>query len=416
MSKYRLRCITCSREYDPAELEYTCPVCGDRKGTLEVIYDFDIVRREYSRNRLDLGKNGIWAFDFLLPFEGDHFKPNLLVGNTPLYRCDNLSRKYGVGEVFIKDDGRNPTASFKDRASSVAVAKAVEKGYGTVFCASTGNAASSLSGMAAVSGLESVIFVPATAPQAKLTQLQVYGSKVLAIEDSYDRAFDLSMEIGLSRGWYCRNSAINPYLLEGKKTCALELAFSMIGGLPDYVFVSAGDGTVLSSFHKGFDDLREMGVIGRLPIIVGVQASGAAAIKKTYEAGFPFEPIDIRANSVADSICVGKPRDVVKACRYTHKNKGMLIDVSDKEILEGIIEMARESGVFAEPAGATALAGFKKCARQGLLARDSRVVVVVTGNGLKDLKSPSSIMPELRRLSPEREVIEEAIGEDRFQA
>ena len=416
MSKYRLRCITCSREYDPAEVEYTCPVCGDRKGTLEVIYDFDIVRREYSRNRLDLGKNGIWAFDFLLPFEGDHFKPNLLVGNTPLYRCDNLSRKYGVGEVFIKDDGRNPTASFKDRASSVAVAKAVEKGYGTVFCASTGNAASSLSGMAAVSGLESVIFVPATAPQAKLTQLQVYGSKVLAIEDSYDRAFDLSMEIGLSRGWYCRNSAINPYLLEGKKTCALELAFSMIGGLPDYVFVSAGDGTVLSRFHKGSDDLREMGVIGRLPSIVGALPSGAVAIKKTYEAGFPCEPIDIRANSVADSICVGKPRDVVKACRYTHKNKGMLIDVSDKEILEGIIEMARESGVFAEPAGATALAGFKKCARQGLLARDSRVVVVVTGNGLKDLKSPSSIMPELRRLSPEREVIEEAIGEDRFQA
>jgi threonine synthase len=416
LSKYLLRCVTCSREYDPVEVEYTCPACGDRKGTLEVIYDFDIVRREYSRDRLDVGKDGIWAFDFLLPFEGDHFRPNLLVGNTPLYRCESLSRKYAVGEVFIKDDGRNPTASFKDRASSVAAAKAVEKGYGTVFCASTGNAASSLSGMATVSKLKSVIFVPATAPQAKLTQLQVYGSKVLAIEDSYDRAFDLSMEIGLSRGWYCRNSAINPYLLEGKKTCALELAFSMIDGLPDYIFVSAGDGTVLSSFHKGFDDLREMGAIDRLPVMVGVQASGAAAIKKTYEGGLPFEPVDIQASSVADSICVGKPRDVVKACRYTHKNKGMLIDVSDKEILEGIIEMARESGVFAEPAGATALAGFKKCAQQGLMARDSRVVIVVTGNGLKDLKSPSSIMPALRKLPPDREIIEEAIGEDRFQA
>jgi len=412
LSKYILKCITCSREFLPDEIEYTCPNCGERKGTLEVVYDFSIIRKRPPVTLPELERDGIWAFDYLLPFEGEYFRPNLMVGNTPLYESKVLSRKYGVAEVFVKDDGRNPTASFKDRASAVAVAKAVEKGFSTVFCASTGNAASSLSGFAAVSGLKSVIFVPATSPIAKLTQLQVYGSRVLAIEASYDRAFDLSMETGISMGWYCRNSAINPYLLEGKKTCAMELAVQLQSTPLDYVFVSAGDGTVLASFHKGFSDLRESGAINVIPRIVGVQASGSAAIKMTFERGEPFEPIDIEASSVADSICVGKPRDVIKACRYTKENEGIIIDVSDREILESIVELARETGVFAEPAGATAFAGFKKLSRAGLLTPEARVGIIVTGNGLKDLKSASLVLPELKKLPPDKNIVKEVSGED----
>lgn len=412
MSKYSLRCMSCSRTFEPAALEYTCPDCGPRMGTLEVVYDFDRVREEYSHAPLDTAKDGIWAFDFLLPLESDHFRPELAIGNTPLYSGQRLARKYGLAEVLIKDDGRNPTASFKDRASALAVAKAKEKGYDTLFCASTGNAASSLAGVSTVSALASVIFVPASAPAAKLIQLQVYGSKVLAIRASYDTIFDLSMEIGLGRGWYSRNSAVNPYLLEGKKTCALELAFELDFDLPDYIFVSAGDGTVLSSFYKGFSDLKKLGLLGRIPTVVGVQASGAAAIKLTYERGFPFEPVDTNATSAADSISVGKPRDVVKACTYTRDFKGLLIAVSDEEILESIIELAREGGVFAEPAGAAALAGMKSAVHKGLLTRASRIALVITGNGLKDLKSPSSVLPPLVSLEPKKELIEEALDEN----
>lgn len=409
MSKYLLKCITCGKEFAKDEVDYYCPDCGDRKGTLEVVYDFALVRKEFEFSLTSLQKRGIWAFDFLLPFEGKIDFPELLVGNTPLYKSPSLSRKYGIREVLIKDDGRNPTASFKDRASAIAVAKAMEKGFDTIFCASTGNAASSLSGLSAVSGLKSVIFVPSTAPVAKITQLQVYGSKILAIEASYDRVFDLSMEIGMSMGWYCRNSAINPYLLEGKKTCALELAFEMEDDLPDFIFVSAGDGTVLSSFYKGFEDMKELGLIEKVPKIAGIQAEGSAAIKKTYEAGFPFEPIDLEATTVADSICVGKPRDVIKACHYTEAHDGLLLSVSDNEILESIIELARETGVFAEPAGATAFAGFKKARKLGLVGEKDRVVIVVTGNGLKDLKNVSAVLPEVRILPPDRDAIEEAL-------
>jgi len=414
LSKFLLKCITCGKEFSEEEVEYYCPVCGERRGTLEVVYDFDQVREKYESSSVDLNNRGIWAFDFLLPFENCTDTPRLFVGNTPLYRNHFLEEKCRVSELLLKDDGRNPTASFKDRASAVAVLKAKEKSFDTVFCASTGNAASSLSGFAAVSGLKSVIFVPATAPAAKITQLQVYGSKILAINASYDRVFDLSMEIGMSKGWYCRNSAINPYLLEGKKTCAMEIALKTKDKLPDFVFVSAGDGTVLSSFYKGFEDLMKLGVISKIPTIVGVQAEGSNAIMRAYERGYPFEPVDIEARTVADSISVGKPRDVFKACRYTQKHNGLFLSVSDHEILGSIIELARETGVFAEPAGATAFAGFKKARRLSIVNERSSVVIVVTGNGLKDLKSVSYVLPKVETLPPVKDAIEEALNEDQL--
>ncbi|OAA28440.1 threonine synthase [Kosmotoga arenicorallina S304] len=413
MKKFLLRCLHCGREYCPSEIEYTCPHCGDRLGTLEVIYDRGYLKKAVKRERFEkFSPKGIWQFEALLPVSENGWKPPLLVGNTPLYKSRKLSEKYGVGELFIKDDGRNPTASFKDRASAVAVARAVEKGYDTLFCASTGNAASSLSGLCAASGLKSYIFVPASAPVAKLTQLQVYGARVIPIDGSYDEAFDISMKVGFENNWYCRNSAINPYLLEGKKTGALEIAVQMNWALPDFVFVSVGDGTVLSSFHKGFLDLKEAGLIDEIPIIVGVQAEGADAIIRAYEKGEPFEPEDIEAFSVADSISVGKPRDFLKACVYTKRNKGLFVRVSDEDILNSIIELARATGVFAEPAGATAFAGFKKLHSQGRLSSSSRIVIVVTGNGLKDLKAPQKMLKPLKKVPANLDKVREAIGSD----
>jgi len=414
---YLLRCISCGKEYSPEEVEYTCPDCGPRLGTLEVIYDFSILKKRLKDARWStFSERGIWQFSDLLPLPEnfDELIPPLLVGNTPLYRADKIAGKYGVAEVLVKDDGRNPTASFKDRASALAVVKAKEKGYNTVFCASTGNAASSLAGLTAAAGLKSVIFVPASAPAAKLTQLQVYGAKVLAIDGSYDEAFDISMIVGMEKGWYCRNSAINPYLLEGKKTGALELAVQTGMDLPDFVFVSVGDGTVLSSFYKAFMDLKELGIIERIPTIVGVQAENASAIIDTYERGEPFTPADLDAHSVADSIAVGKPRDVIKACKYTKKNGGLFVKVSDKEILDSIIELARGTGVFAEPAGATAFAGFKRMKSLGQISESARVALIVTGNGLKDLKAPARVLGELKKLPANVEKIREGLDEDKL--
>lgn len=412
---YLLRCISCGKEYSPDEVEYTCPVCGPRLGTLEVIYDFSILKKRIKDVQWSaFSQQGIWQFSDMLPLP-ENFRelvPPLLVGNTPLYKAVRIAGKYNVAEALVKDDGRNPTASFKDRASALAIVKAKEKGYETIFCASTGNAASSLAGLTAAAALKSVIFVPASAPAAKLTQLQVYGAKVLAIDGSYDEAFDISMIVGMEKGWYCRNSAINPYLLEGKKTGALELAVQTGMNIPDFVFVSVGDGTVLSSFYKAFMDLKELGLIERIPTIVGVQAENACAIIDAYEHGEPFTPADLYAHSVADSIAVGKPRDVIKACKYTKKNGGLFIKVSDKEILDSIIELARETGVFAEPAGATAFAGFKRMKGLNLIPDSARVALVVTGNGLKDLKAPAQVLAKLRKLPANVDKIREGLDED----
>ena len=400
---YILRCMNCGKEYKKNEIEYTCPCCGDRKGTLEII----LRKKKLGRDDFSFySKKGIWQFIDLLPVETDSFFPPLEIGNTPLYKRDDIAQKFNIKEFYIKDDGKNPTASFKDRASALAVNKAYEKGYKTIFCASTGNAASSLSGLCAASNLKSVIFVPEAAPEAKLAQLQIYGARVIKINGSYDKAFDISLELGFKRNWYCRNSAINPYLLEGKKTCSLELAVQTSWKLPDVIFVSVGDGTVLSSFYKGFSDLKYFGLLDRIPKIIGVQAENASTLMKTYLNGEPFQCSDENVSTVADSIAVGKPRDVYKACKYTKKYGGSFISVKDSEIVDAIFELSRSTGVFAEPAGATAYAGFKKYFQREHSSKIS-AAVIVTGNGLKDLRTPLNHLKPLKVYNDIEEIKED---------
>lgn len=398
---YKLRCIHCGKEYESNEVKYTCPICGNRLGTLEVVYN-----KFPNVERFDLEHKGMWAFSRFLPVNLDYFEVPLLIGNTPIYEKEELAHELGLSALYVKDDGRNPTASYKDRASAVAIAKAKELGISTIYCASTGNAASSLSGLSAASGMKSVIFVPKSAPTAKITQLLVYGATVIAVDGSYDEAFDLSMEVGEEFGWYCRNSAVNPYLLEGKKTGAMEAALQLNWRVPDVAMVSVGDGTVVSSIYKGFSDLKKAGLISKIPVIIGVQAEGANAVMRTFEFGNFDEPRDMKAYSMADSIAVGKPRDVLKACKYVKKSGGKFISVSDDEIGHAIVELARRTGVFAEPAGATAYAGLKKIRDE---LKDKSVLLFVTGNGLKDINSVKSFVTQVHVVKPNREEAKEAL-------
>lgn len=381
-----LKCVLCGKEYDPDSAINTCPACG-LDGTLDVLYDYDGKKKQLSREYFSkLGEKSLWRYRSILPVADERNIPSLEVGWTPLYESSQLASKYGVRAVYVKDDGRNPTGSLKDRASAVGVAKALDFGQKIVACASTGNAASSLSGFAACAGLSSYIFVPEKAPVAKVTQLLVYGAEVILVKGDYGDAFNLATAAIERWGWYNRNCAINPYLVEGKKTCALEIAEQMNWDVPDRVFVSVGDGCIIGSIYKAFYDLLQLGLIDRMPRITGVQAEGASPIYQAVKSGaerVAFTP----AETIADSISVGAPRNWAKALRAVRKSGGDMVTVSDAEILEAMPELARETGVFGEPAGVTGFAGFKKMALAGELGSDERIVFIVTGNGLKDIVS-----------------------------
>ena len=379
-----LRCVLCGGSYAPGEVEYTCPKCG-LDGTLDVLYDYEKAALSMTPSSLAERAPSLWRYDEILPVD-DGSIPPLAVGWTPLYESPSLASEYGVAEVYVKDDGRNPTGSLKDRASALGVARALHLGRRIIACASTGNAASSLSGFAAVGGLKSFIFVPEKAPSAKVTQLLVYGATVVLVKGDYSDAFNLATAAIDHYGWYNRNCAINPYLVEGKKTCALEIAEQCGWNPPDRVFISVGDGCCISGLYKGFNDLMKMGLISRMPKITGVQAEGAKPIYDAIAKDAPrveFGPAD----TIADSISVGAPRNWAKALRAVRESDGAMVTVTDVEILSAIPELARKSGVFGEPAGAAAFAGFRKAAREGMVGKKERVAVVVTGNGLKDIDS-----------------------------
>ena len=397
-----LKCVLCGREHEPSAERYICDTCG-LDGTLDVLYNINETKKNITKDSLSLCRDmSMWRYRDILPVLNDANMPDLAVGWTPLYENKRLASKYGVKKLYIKDDGRNPTASLKDRASAVGVAKAMDFGQKVVACASTGNAASSLSGFAAVSGLESYIFVPEKAPAAKVTQLLVYGANVVLVKGDYADAFDLATAAIDKFGWYNRNCAINPYLVEGKKTCAMEIAEQLHWEVPDRVFISVGDGCCIGGLYKGFRDLLELGLIDRMPKITGVQAEGSCPIYKAIMENSErvnFGPAD----TIADSISVGAPRNWAKALRAIRKSGGTAVTVSDNEILSAIPELARSSGVFGEPAGVTGFAGFRKMALAGEIGRDETIAVVVTGNGLKDIESAKRSVGQALSCAPDIE-------------
>jgi len=404
-----LRCMICGRDHAPGEVTYTCPDCGP-EGILDVIYNYDLVGSRFTRERLAGRREcSIWRYSELLPVMPDGPRPPLQVGWTPLVRADRLGRSLDFPNLYIKDDGRNPTASFKDRASVVGVVKALEGGHATIACASTGNAASSLAGIAASAGLETIIFVPRTAPRAKVAQLLIHGARVFLVRGSYDQAFDLCREAADRFSWYNRNTAINPYLSEGKKTAALEICEQLDWRAPDTVFVSVGDGCIIGGLWKGFHDLLQLGMIDRMPRLAGVQARGCQPVRRAWKSNRAV--VTVTPKTMADSIAVGHPRDALKALRAVRRSEGFMLAVSDEEILQAMRQLASETGIFGEPAGVTGYAGFLQALSEGHLQKDERVVVVMTGHGLKDVESALRAVRTPEEIDPTLEALTERLGE-----
>ena len=390
------RCSICGQEFGPDDVQYTCSHDG---GNLDVILNYDKLRRDVSpgdiRRSLD---TSIWRYLPLIPVQdpGHYGTPLRAVGWTPLFDLQPIAARLNLGKLWLKDDGRNPTASFKDRASAVAVARAQEIGAEMIVTASTGNAGAALAGMAGAAKMPAVILAPKTAPPAKIAQLLIFGARVVLVEGTYDDAFDLTIQAAEHFGWYCRNTGYNPFTAEGKKTAAFEISEQLsiesdekssdkeLWLTPDAVFISVGDGNIISGLHKGFKDLHELGWIDRIPRLYGIQSEGSAAIYNAFQAGSE-EILPVQANTLADSISVDLPRDGLRALRAATETGGAYIAVPDSTILDAIAELGRDAAVFAEPAGAAAYAGLLSAVENNLLAEGDRVVVLNTGNGLKDV-------------------------------
>ncbi len=407
-----LKCLICGAEYAPEEVQYVCPGHG-HEGILDVQYDYQRIGEAFSRQ--DLARNpdySIWRYKPLLPVASDSPVPPLQVGWTPLYPAPRLAESLGLKHLWVKDDSRQPTASFKDRASAIAVVKAQEVGAQIITTASTGNAAAALSGLCASVGQPNVIFVPATAPEAKIAQLLVFGSTVLLVEGTYDDAFELCLEAAQAYGWYNRNTGYNPYMTEGKKTVSYEICEQLGWEAPDVILVPVGDGCIIGGVHKGLKDLLALGWIDRMPRLIGVQAAGSAALYDAWRRGLdPMEMTPIEAHTIADSIAAGLPRDRIKAMRAVRETDGAFVSVTDAEILRAIPTLARGCGVFAEPAGAAAYAGLVKAVEADLVAPDERIVVLATGSGLKDVSAAMQAVGQPQRIEPRLEAVEAVLAD-----
>ena len=385
------RCFRCGTEQGADFGGYVCPACG---GNLEVRYVWP--KGAPAGWWRDESRRDVFRYRALLPVSRLELASPLRVGMTPLYAAPRLGAKAGLQNLFLKDDGQNPSASFKDRAGAVALVRAREIGAQVLCGASTGNAGSSMACLAASVAMPCVIFVPEKAPAAKIAQLLVFGAKVLAVRGTYDDAFDLCMAVCERRGWFNRNTGHNPFTREGKKTAAFEI-FEQLGKIPDWVVVPTGDGNILAGIRKGFCDLKEAGIADRTPKMLCAQSAESqaisAAVWKLQQSGATAPDwkrvaiAPVAATTVADSISVDIPRDGLAAVRAVIESGGAAVAVPDADILGAIPEIARGAGVFAEPAASCAWAGLKQAARDGVVKPDETVVCMCTGNGLKDVAS-----------------------------
>jgi len=410
------RCSLCGKEYGPEDVQYTCPADG---GNLDVVLDYEGIRKKYQVEDITTRTDAsLWRYLPLLPVTdpGGEGTPLRAAGWTPLYQPPALAKTLGMRQLWVKDEGRNPTASFKDRASSVVVARARQIGAEVVVTASTGNAGAALAGMSAAVGQRAVIFAPRTAPPAKVAQLLVYGAQVILVDGNYDSAFDLTIEAANAYGWYCRNTGYNPFTAEGKKTAAFEIWENVILPLGDSarplnVFVSVGDGNIISGIHKGFKDLMALGWLKVMPRIFGIQSDKSAAVANAFFAGTETI-VPVAATTLADSISVDLPRDGVRAVRAATQTGGAYITVPDEEIISAIADLGKV-GIFAEPAGSTAYAGLKKALKEGVIGADEPTLVLNTGNGMKDIRAAMAAVKEAPIIEPTFAALEKHLAANR---
>ena len=397
------QCSLCGKEFSLDEVTYVCP---DDQGVLDVVLDVEAINAASSPAEIQKSREeSIWRYLPLLPVDdpGGYGTPLRAVGWTPNFTPQRLAEKLGLKQLWVKDESRNPSASFKDRASSLLVARAREINAEVIVTASTGNAGAALAGMAAAVGHKAVIFAPKTAPPAKIAQLLVYGSQVILVDGTYDDAVALAVEASNEFGWYCRNTGYNPFTAEGKKTAAFEIWENiLLAGKVDKplsVFVSVGDGNIISGVHKGFRDLYALGWLKEMPRIFGVQSEGSAAIANAFLAGTE-EIMSVSADTLADSISVDMPSDGVRAVRAASHTGGTYLKVADELIIKAIAELG-SAGIFAEPAGATSYAGLMQAVKLGMIKSDDPVLALNTGSGLKDVKAAMKAAGEAPVIQPD---------------
>lgn len=411
MIDFRFRCSECRSEYaeDPALL--VCPACAEKQrvggSTRGVLECEPTGLPDAWPQQSPSDPRFLAAF---LPVRAPESFPMFPAGDTPLLPAQRLAADIGIERLWIKDDTRNPSGSTKDRASLLVAAKAREYGFRTVAAASTGNAGTALAAVGAAAGLDTVVFVPAAAPEAKLVQMLSYGARVIPVDGSYDAAFELCLAACREFGWYNRNTAMNPFTIEGKKTAALEIARSMTPDIPDVVVVPVGDGVILSGVARGFIDLAAAGLTNRTPRLLAVQPEGAAAIARAWAAGADdIEPLRA-AHSVADSLTVQAPRNARLCLRHIRESRGGAVTVPDDEILAAIPQLASACGVFAEPAAAAALAGLRAALGNGVVDTSESVALLITGNGLKDVPAAGRAVERPDPVRPDLESVARALA------
>jgi len=398
MTGFIYQCSNCGKRYQRDEVRYLCPLCArDYRpgipliGVLSAQFDYAAIRRKFSKDRPD------WN---LFSAVEEKFFPPIPVGNTPFFRSAALGRQSGFDDVWIKNDGLNPSASLKDRASFLVVAEASRLRERTIVAASTGNAASALAAVCAAAGRRALIFVPQNAPKAKLVQMILYGATVVPVRGTYDDAFRLSLEYTAKRGGLNRNTAYHPLTIEGKKTVGLEIWRQNQWRVPDAILVPVGDGVIISGVHKAFGDLKAAGLISRLPRLVCVQAETSNAIHHYIESGIYRNAAN--PDTIADSISVSIPSNAHLARKAVLESGGFSLTVSDDEILQAQGVLAATTGIFAEPACSAVVAALKKLRGSKRLGRRAQIVLLVTGHGLKDVEAamrkiqlPKAVEPTL---------------------
>ena len=410
------RCIACAESQAFDFAGFLCPSCG---GNLEIMYDYAAIAKDVAAGfGFEDSRADLFRYAPLLPVKDTGAPFPLRVGGTPLYEATRLGELCGLRNLYLKDDTVNPSASTKDRAGAVALRRAIDIGANVVSVASTGNAGSSLACLSAALGLRAVVFVPEDAPTAKLTQALSFGATVYAVRGNYDDAFDLCLAASNEFGWLNRSTGYNPFTREGKKTCAYEIWESLGGRVPDRIVVPTGDGNLLSGIWKGWCDLRAVGLVDRVPKIDCAQSESSAAIcltvRRIRDSGdsdpdWSTVVVDeVRASTAADSISVDRPRDGLAAVKGIIQSGGETVTVADEEILAAIPEMARTTGIFAEPAAAAPWAAVKQMVRDNKIDVDELVVCIVSGSGLKDIANVQKTVGKPLLIDPTIDAIKNA--------
>ncbi len=390
-----LKCRECGREYELNPVNI-CEYCF---GPLEVNYNYNLIRDDLGRNELRNGPNTLWRYKKLLPVSGERII-DIGAGFTPLIKAENLGREFGIKELYLKNDSVNPTFSFKDRVVSVAISKAIEFGFDTVACPSTGNLANSVAAHAAKAGLKCYIFIPSDLESGKIINTQIYNPNLVMVDGNYDDINRLCSEIADNYKWAFVNINIRPYYSEGSKTLGYEVAEQLNWETPDRVVVPVASGSLLTKIYKGFSEFQNLGLIDEFNTkFTAAQAKGCSPVVDAFSKGVDtIKPV--RPNTIAKSLAIGNPADGYYAINVLQKTKGSAGAVTDEEIIEGIKLLARTEGIFTEPAGGVVVGTLKKLVEEGNIQKDERTVIYITGNGLKTQEVVANHLTEPYRIKP----------------